>query len=252
MGRFRHLAILLLATALWAGGDLRLAVGITPAQNIFNRIREPFERATSIHLVLVDARSPEAWRLLAGGEVEAASAGLTQDAWLAAIRAKGLIPPAEDAVTWRQIGEDQIQVLTHPEVLVLQLSREDLQGIFSGRIKDWKDAGGDPGSISVLIDPQQIATNDTFRAQILDGKSFGPTTWTATAGASMLGAVAATPRSIGFAPKASQESLKVNSPVTPPITRPILLLFKGKAPGGNLARLLAFLESPEGKALIVH
>jgi phosphate transport system substrate-binding protein len=252
MVRFRHLAILLLATALWAGGDLRLAVGITPAQNIFNRIREPFERATGIHLVLVDARSPEAWRLLAGGEVEAASAGLTQEAWLAAIKAKGLVAPAEDAVSWRQIGEDQIQVLTHSGVLVLQLSREDLQGLFTGRVKDWKEVGGDPGPVTVLLDPQQIATNDTFRSQILDGKPFGPTTWTAAAGASMVGAVAATPLSIGFAPKASQESLKVNSPVTPPITRPILLLFKGKTPGANLAKLLAFLESPEGKALIVH
>lgn len=252
MRRLRFLALLLSAAVLQAQAELRLAVGITPAQNIFNRIREPFERATGIRLLLQDARSPEAWRLLEAGQVEAASAGLAWEDWLAAIRAKGLPAPQEGATTRLEIGQDQIQVLTHPGVLVLELSREALQGIFTGRVKDWKEVGAEAGPIAVLLDPEQVATNDTFRRQVLDGAPFGPASWKAPSGTTMLQAVAATERSIGFAPKASQESLSVNSPVTPRISRPILLLYRGRTPGANLERLIRFLGSPEGQALTVR
>ncbi len=235
---------------LSAQSELTLAVGITPAQNIFNPVREAFEKATGIHLVLKDARSPEAWRLLDEGKVDAASGGLTWEDWLKSIRAKNLRVPAEEEITRYTIGTDQIQVLTSPDIMLMMLSRDELRGIFSGAIRNWKDLGADDAPITVLLDPTQVATNDTFRGQILGDAPFGPTTWNAPAGTTLLEAVAATPHSIGFAPLASQKSLKVNSPVTtPPVTRPILLVIKGKAPSPAILKLLAWLETPEAQKL---
>jgi phosphate transport system substrate-binding protein len=242
----------LAALCLQAQGELKLAVGITPAQNIFNRIHAPFEKATGIKLTLKDARSPEAWRLLDAGEVEAASGGLTWEDWLKSIRAKNLRVPAEDEITRYQIGTDQIQVLTNVDVLLLELSREELQAIFTGKVINWKQVGGDDAPITVLLDPSQIATNDTFRGQILGDLPFGPSQWKAAPGTTLLEAVAATPHAIGFAPKASQESIKVNSPVTPAVTRPIWLVIKGKVPGPNVKKLLAYLESAEARKLTVR
>lgn len=247
-----RICIIAFAAICLRAQDLVLAVGITPAQNIFNRIQGPFEKATGIHLVLKDARSPEAWRLLDAGQVEAASGGLTWEDWVASIKAKNLRVPAEEEITRFQIGIDQIQVVTSPDVLLLELGREELQGIFSGKTTNWKQVGGDDAPIVLLLDPTQIATNDTFRGQILGGAPFGPSKWTFPAGVKLLQAVAATPHSIGFAPKASQESLKVNSPVTPAITRPVLLVIKGKKPSASLRRLLDYLESPEGRQLTVR
>jgi len=247
-----RICIIAFAAICLRAQDLVLAVGITPAQNIFNRIQGPFEKATGIHLVLKDARSPEAWRLLDAGQVEAASGGLTWEDWAASIKAKNLRVPAEEEITRFQIGIDQIQVVTSPDVLLLELGREELQGIFSGKTTNWKQVGGDDAPIVLLLDPTQIATNDTFRGQILGGAAFGPAKWTFPAGVTLVQAVAATPHSIGFAPKASQESLKVNSPVTPAITRPVLLVIKGKKPSASLRRLLDYLESPEGRQLTVR
>ncbi|BDU73317.1 substrate-binding domain-containing protein [Mesoterricola silvestris] len=247
-----RICILAFAAVCLRAQDLVLAVGITPAQNIFNRIRGPFEKATGIHLVLKDARSPEAWRLLDEGQVEAASGGLTWEDWVASLKAKGLRVPGEEEITRFQIGVDQIQVVTSPDVLLLELSAEELRGLFSGRTANWKEVGGEDAPVVLLLDPTQVATNDTFRGQILGGAPFGPAKWTFPPGVTLVQAVAATPHSIGFAPKASQESLKVNSPVTPAVTRPVLLVIKGKRPSASLRRLLDYLESPEGRRLTVH
>jgi phosphate transport system substrate-binding protein len=249
-GRICILAITTLG--LHAQTELRVAVGVTPAQNIFNRIVGPFEKATGIKLILKDARSPEAWCQLDAGEADAASGGLTWEDWLKSIKAKNLRVPSDEEVTRFQIGTDKIQVLTSLDILLLELDREELRDIFSGKITNWKTLGAGDKPLTVLLDPTQIATNDTFRGQILEGQPFAPAPWTFPAGTTLLQAVAQTPHAIGFAPKAAQESLQVNSPMTPDITRPILLLIKGKKPSEPVKKLLAYLESKEGKKLTVH
>ena len=251
--RWSRFCILALTTlSLKAQGELRLATGITPAQNIFSRIQVPFEKATGIRLVLRDARSPEAWRLLDAGEVDAAAGALTWEDWRRTISARNLRLPGPGEVTWLQIGVDQIQVLTSPDILFLDLGREELQALFTGKVTNWKRLGGPDAPVTVLVIPSQAATNDAFAAQILDGQPFAPSPWTAPKGTTLLEAVAATPHAIGFAPKAAQESVKVNSPMTPTIERPILLLIKGARPGAGIAKLLAFLDSPEGRKLVVR
>jgi len=64
--------------------------------------------------------------------------------------------------------------------------------------------------------------------------------------------VATTPHALGFAPKAPQVSLKVNSPVTPAITRPVLLLIKGAKPTAKVQKLLDYLDTPEARKLTVR
>ena len=244
--------LFLLALPLAAQTELRLAVGITPAQNIFNRIQAPLEKATGLKLVLTDARSPAAWALLQTNQVEAASGGLTWEEWKQSIAAKGQKPPLDTEVTVIQIGTDQIQVVTSPDTPLLELDKEQLQAIFSGQVRNWKAVGGDDAPITVLLDPAQLATNNTFRTRILGAAPYGPSAWSAQPGTSLLQAVAATPHAIGFAPKASQESLKVNSPMTPEISRPILLLIKGSKPSDKVRKLLDYLRGPEGAKLVIH
>jgi phosphate transport system substrate-binding protein len=244
---------LLFSLDLAAQPELKIASGITPTQNVFSRIQGSFEKASGIKLTLLDARSPAAWAQLDKGEVDAAAAGLSWPAWKQSIAAtKGLRLPQDSEVTLVQIATDQIQVLTHAGTLLLELSQDELKAIFSGRVTNWKALGGDDAPIILLLDPSQIATNDTFRAQILGQEPFGPSTWTAPKGTTLLQAVAATPHAIGFAPKASQESLKVNSPMTPEVARPILLLVKGPKPSANVQKLLDYLKSDEGKKFIVR
>ncbi|HLO67216.1 MAG TPA: substrate-binding domain-containing protein [Holophaga sp.] len=249
---WRTLCLAVLASlALQAQAEIRLATGITPALNIFNRVKPAFEKATGIKLWLRDARSAEAWGLLDKGEADAAAGGLTWEDWKASIKAKKLRMPSEEEITRIQIGTDTIQVLTTADVLLLTLSKEDLAGIFTGKVKSWKEIGGPDAPIFVLLDPDQAATNDTFRSQIMDGQAFGKFTWGFPKGVTVVQALENSTFAICFAPKAAQEAIQVNSPVTPNITRPIFLVTKGK-PSAPVQKLLDWLKTPEAKALIVE
>ena len=243
--------VLFLGMALSAQEELRIATGITPAQNIFNRIQPVFEKATKIKLVLVDARSPVAWDMLDKGQVDAAAGGLTWEDWLRSIKDKGFRLPAESETRRFQIGADLIQVLTHGGTVVMTLDKDQLAGIFSGKIQNWKEVGGDDAAIQVILDPNQIATNDTFRGKILGSALFRTDTLPVSKGQTLLQTVEATPFSVGFAPKASINSLTANSPVTPDVSRPILLLIKGQHPVPKVQKLLDFLASPDGQKLVV-
>lgn len=242
---------LFLGMALSAQGELRIATGITPAQNIFNRILPTFEKATGLKLVLVDARSPAAWDMLDKGQVDAAAGGLTWEDWLKSIKEKGLRVPTESEVRRFQIGADLIQVLTNGDTVVMTLDKDQLIGIFTGKIRNWKEVGGDDAPIKVILDTNQIATNDTFRGKILGGAAFGADTLPVPKGRTILQAIEATPRSVGFAPKASIQCLTANSPVTPDVSRPILLLIKGQTPTPEVQKLMDFLVSAEGQKLVV-
>lgn len=235
---------------LAAQAELRIAAGITPTQNVFQRIQGPFERATGLKLVIVDARSPSAWDLLDKGQVEAASAGLTWEDWLKSIQDKALRVPAPNEVRTYRIGTDRIQVLTHLDTVVLDLDKAQVLGIFTGALKDWKALGLEPAPITVVIDPNQIATNDVFRARMLDGAPFREDALKVPKGQTILQVIESTPGAVGFAPKASLQSPKANSPVTPEVSRPVLLLIKGQKPSPSVQKLLDYLDTPEAKKLV--
>ena len=242
----------LAALSLQAQPVLRLATGITPAQDIFSRVQASFELASGIRLVLDDARGPEAWQKLDAGTVDAAAAGMSWEDWQGTLRAKGLRLPKPGQVTAVQVGTDQIQVLTSMDILFLDLGKEDLQAIFTGKVGNWKRLGGPDAPITLLIHPAQEATNAQFAARILDGQPLAPGTWTAPLATTMEEAVASTPHAIGFAPQAAQSSVRVNSPLGPEMSRPITLIYKGAKPSKAVRKLLDFLSSDTGRSLVVH
>jgi phosphate transport system substrate-binding protein len=97
------------------------------------------------------------------------------------------------------IGYTGQVLVVHPSNPVRGLSKEQLRGIFSGAITDWRDVGGVPGEILVLLrsptsptrttlDPLLRAPGGTYRADAI-------VTPDAVA---MLNAVSAAPRAIGM------------------------------------------------------
>lgn len=74
-----------------------------------------------------------------------------------------------------KIGFDAIAVFVHADNPVADLSREQLKGIFSGRIANWKEVGGKPATIlpttNILV--AERATDAMFRELVMDGAHFG-------------------------------------------------------------------------------
>ncbi|NJM87169.1 MAG: phosphate ABC transporter substrate-binding protein [Hydrococcus sp. RU_2_2] len=55
------------------------------------------------------------------------------------------------------------------------LTKNDVVGIFEGKITDWSAVGGRPGTIRVINRPPASGTRQTFQELFLEGKKFGST-----------------------------------------------------------------------------
>ncbi|MCR6515892.1 phosphate ABC transporter substrate-binding protein [Clostridium sp. LY3-2] len=61
-------------------------------------------------------------------------------------------------------------VVTNKEAGVKSLTKEQIQKIFSGEIKNWKEVGGKDKEILVIHRPASSGTRATFTDKVLDGK----------------------------------------------------------------------------------
>jgi len=81
--------------------------------------------------------------------------------------AQGLVPTT--------IGYDAIAVFVHTDNPIKELSKEQLKGIFTGRIRNWKEVGGKDAQIvpNIEILTGKRATIEMFQEMILDGEKYG-------------------------------------------------------------------------------
>ena len=73
------------------------------------------------------------------------------------------------------IGYDAIAVFVHKDNPVKSLTKEQLKGIFTGQIKNWKDVGGNDAPIApnTEILTSKRATVEMFQELVLDGAPYG-------------------------------------------------------------------------------
>ena len=107
--------------------------------------------------------------------------------------------------------EDELQVhaiglgytgqvlIVHPANPVTGLSQDQLRGIFGGTIRDWRDVGGTPGAILVLLRPDSSPTRTGLDPLLrAPGAAYRSDAVSTPDAGSMLHAVASSPRAIGM------------------------------------------------------
>jgi phosphate transport system substrate-binding protein len=67
---------------------------------------------------------------------------------------------------------DALAVIVHPSNKVENLTREQLEGIFTGKIKNWKDAGGDDLLIVPYSRETSSGTYEFFKENVLKNKNY--------------------------------------------------------------------------------
>jgi phosphate transport system substrate-binding protein len=71
-----------------------------------------------------------------------------------------------DLVT-HAIAKDGVAIVVHPSNQVSDLTMEQLQGIYTGKITNWKDLGGEDAEIMVVSREEGSGTRDCFEASVL-------------------------------------------------------------------------------------
>lgn len=96
------------------------------------------------------------------------------------------------------IAYDALSVIVNPENKVSQLTREQLEGIFTGKITNWKDVGGIDGKIVVYSRESSSGTYEFFKEHVLNNKNYGSSILMMPATGSIVQSVSQTKGAIGY------------------------------------------------------
>ena len=96
------------------------------------------------------------------------------------------------------IAFDALAVIVHPSNKVSQLTREQLEGIFTGKTTNWKDVGGADLKIIVYSRETSSGTYEFFREHVLNKRNFGASALLMAATGAIVQSVSQTPGAIGY------------------------------------------------------
>lgn len=180
---------------------------------------------------------------------------------------KSLKSDESQGLTQYEIGKDGIAVIVNSQNSVGGLTIEQVKGIFTGNITNWKDVGGAGAKINVVVREDGSGTRDAFQEIVL-GKlsngtkvSFMKDAIVQSSSEAVQQTVVQDPNAIGFMSFASvkdAKALQINNVApseatildgTYKIQRPFLFLVKGDA-SGAIKAFIDWVNGPEGQAII--
>lgn len=240
-----------LSTAVWAG--LIYEGSTTIGENIMPEAVKAFEAKTKVKFDSIGGLgSGKGFKAVMEGKcnVGGVSRALKADE-------KKLKP------YYQIIGYDAIAIFINAKNPVKDLSKEQLKGIFTGKIKNWKEVGGKDAQIAVIteIKAGERATIAAFKELALDSAEFGPSK-EIDKPHDCVKAVAGDENAITHATLAFKESgaktITVNK-VEPTaknvrsgaylLSRPLCLVAKG-LPKDDLKKFFDFILSVEGQSIV--
>lgn len=168
-----------------------------------------------------------------------------------------------------QIASDALSIIVNPNNKINQLTRAQLEGIFTGSITNWSQVGGENSAIVVYTRESSSGTYEFMREHVMNKKEFAKSAISTSATAQIVYAVSQNKNAVGYVGlayvepivKALSVSYDDKTYIAPtfnnafnktyPVTRPLYVLYDGK----NDARVKPFLDfilSIFGQKLVTH
>ena len=96
------------------------------------------------------------------------------------------------------VANDALSVIVNPSNKISQLTREQIEGIFTGKITNWKDVGGDDEKIIAYSRESSSGTYEFFKEHVLNNKNYGSTVLNMPATGAIVQSVSQTKGAIGY------------------------------------------------------
>jgi phosphate transport system substrate-binding protein len=168
------------------------------------------------------------------------------------------------------IANDAIAVIVNPNNKVSQLTREQLESIYTGKVTNWKEVGGDDLPIVLYSRESSSGTFEFFKEHVLNKKNFAASAMLMPATGAIVQSVSQTKGAIGYIGLAYLENtvkaLKVSydggkTYVAPsvatamdktyPITRPLYYYYTISVEKA-VKPYVDFVLSPEGQKIVAE
>ncbi len=166
------------------------------------------------------------------------------------------------------IANDALSVIVNPSNKVGKLTREQLEGIFTGKIKNWKEVGGDDLQIIVYSRETSSGTYEFFKEHVMNRKNYASSVLNMPATGAIIQSVSQTKGAIGYVGLAyvtkevkdvavsyNQGKTYVNSSVeaaknkTYPIVRPLYFYYP-TSKEASVKPFIDFVLGAEGQELV--
>ena len=165
------------------------------------------------------------------------------------------------------IAYDALAVVVHPSNPVKQLTRQQLEDIFRGKITNWKQVGGDDRKIVVYSRETSSGTYEFFKESVLKNKNYMSSSLSMPATGAIIQSVSQTKGAIGYvglaylSPRVKSLSVSYDgkhfAPPTMesatdksyPIVRPLYYYYNTEN-AGQVNPLISFILSPAGQEII--
>ena len=167
------------------------------------------------------------------------------------------------------IAYDALAVIVNPGNKVSQLTREQLEGIFIGKITNWKEVGGEDLKIIVYSRETSSGTYEFFKEHVMNKKNFASSALLMPATGAIVQSVSQTSGAIGYVGLAyvekSVKAVKVSYDkgktfVVPsvatakdksyPVTRPLFYYFTNDVES-KIKPYVDFVLSAEGQKIVL-
>lgn len=227
-----------------AAEEVIVATGSTFIDKIFNPVKPQLATAgLSVKIVFSDPT--EALKNLETGAAELAGASLGLEEWIRIAEAKGYAAKDKAALTPHVVVEEETVVVVNGANSITTLSKEQLQGIFGGKIQNWKEVGGKDLPVLVVWPRVASGATATFSKQIMAGGAISKEILDVASINDTVDAVTSNPEAISIAnaEKVKSGTKKVTAPL---LKRPLTLLTKG-APTPKAKKLLDLLQTAEAR-----
>lgn len=224
--------------------EIRVGGGGAAMSTIFDPIVSHYEKASG-NFITRRPSSPKGGLIdLKAGKLDLATAAVSLDSMISGA-AKDGITIDKNTLQQETIGTNRTVLFVHPSNKVTKLSKDQIKGIFTGKITNWKDVGGDDRVIIVAWGIGTPGQNAQFGKEVLDGETVTKEAMETTNYAAIKESVASTPEAVGIDPFGlADETVKVIAN-DPELTSPIIAVTIGK-PSVKVQKLIDYVKG-EGK-----
>ncbi|MFA5096868.1 MAG: PstS family phosphate ABC transporter substrate-binding protein [Candidatus Omnitrophota bacterium] len=159
------------------------------------------------------------------------------------------------------VAMDGIAIVVNKSNPIAKLSKKQARDIFTGRVTDWSQVGGNPGKIVVVSRDTSSGTFEAFGELVMNKEKVMPGALMQASNQAVAQNIAQTPSAIGYVGlgfmSGQIKALEIEG-VLPsretvlsgqyPVTRPLFMYSNGK-PQGMVKTYLDFVKSEEGQKI---
>jgi phosphate transport system substrate-binding protein len=96
------------------------------------------------------------------------------------------------------IANDALAVIVNPSNKISQLTREEIESIYTGKVTNWKEVGGEDLNIVIYSRESSSGTFEFFKEHVMNKKNFAPTAMLMPATGAIVQSVSQTKGAIGY------------------------------------------------------